>query len=120
MKLIKASFLILLTIITLEGKNLFAGDGTVTAGVSDLSYQLVNEIKDVLKTPLLVYSDRDLNGVVTITAKVEKNGKINFIEVKSENNQLSQNTLTKLNEQNLWTNRNLAGKMFKYDVIYSQ
>lgn len=120
MKLIKASLLILLTIITLEGKSLFAGDGTVTAGASDLSYQLINEIKDVLQTPLLVYSDRDLNGVVTVTAKVEKNGKINFIEVKSDNSQLSKNTLTKLNEQNLWTNRTLAGRIFKYDVIYSQ
>lgn len=120
MKLIKASLLILLTIITLEGKNLFAGDGTVSAGVSDLSYQLVNEIKEVLKTPLLVYSDRDLNGVVTVTAKVEKNGKINFIEVTSENKQLSQNTLTKLNEQNLWTNRNLAGQILKYDIVCNQ
>ncbi|MCB0724987.1 MAG: hypothetical protein KDC73_09785 [Ignavibacteriae bacterium] len=120
MKLIKASLLILLTIIVLQGKNLFAGDGTLTAGASDLNYQLVNEIKDVLKTPLLVYSGRDLNGVVTITAIVEKNGKITFTDVTSDNDQLNKNTLAKLNKQNLWTNKNLAGKIFKYEVVYSQ
>jgi hypothetical protein len=120
MKLIKASLLILLTIVTFEGKNLLAGDGTLEAGASELNYQLVNEIKSVLKTPLLVYSDRELSGEVKVTARIEKNGKISFINVSSDNKQLSMNTYTKLNAQNLWTDKNLAGKIFKYEIIYSQ
>jgi hypothetical protein len=120
MKLIKASLLVLLAIIALEGKNALADDGKVSAGSASLSYQIVKEIKGALETPLLTYSDRDLNGDVTVWAKVEENGKINFIKIKSENPHLGKNTLIKLNELNLWTGKELSGNIFKYKVEYKQ
>lgn len=120
MKLIKASLLVLLTIIALEGKNVFAGDGDISAGSSSLNYQLIKEVKNVLQTPLLKYSDRDLNGVVTVWAKIETNGKINFTRIESENSQLGKNTLTKLNDLNLWTGKDLAGKVFRYEIVFDQ
>ncbi len=120
MKLIKASFLVLLAIIALEGKNALADNGETNSGSASLNYQLVKEIKGVLHTPLLMYSDRDLNGVVTVWAKIEENGKINFTKVESENSQLSKNTLKKLNDLNLWTGKELSGEVFRYQILFNQ
>ena len=120
MKLLKGSLILLLTIIALQGKNALADGGDRSAKTSELNYQLANEIKEVLKTPLLVYSDRDLNGNIEVTVKVEETGKINFLKIDSENISLEKNALTKLNSLNLWTGPDLSGIEFKYEVKFRQ
>ena len=120
MKLLKGSLILLLTIIALQGKNAIADGGDISAKTSELNYQLANEIKNVLRTPLLVYSDRNLTGEAEVTVRVEENGKINFLKIYSDNVSLEKNALNKLNSLNLWTGKELSGTVFKYSVKFTQ
>lgn len=84
----------------------------------ELSYQLVKEVKQTLKTPLLKYKDKDLKGAVSVTVTVGNDGKISFLHIHGVNKDLSANVTSKLNALNLWTDTRLAGKIFKYDISF--
>lgn len=93
-------------------------DGTESDKSSDLSEQIVQEIRSALETPFLKYESKDLSGKVTVYTVVDKNGKIMFAGIKGLNENLNSNVNSKLNSLNLWTSPDYVNKVFKYDIKY--
>jgi len=91
------------------------GTGTKSA---ELNTQIIQEIKEVLRSPYLKFESKDLSGEVKITTSIDKNGKIIFKEVKGLNKNLTENVKQKLNSLNLWASPDYSGKIFQYNLKY--
>ncbi|MBK8981531.1 MAG: hypothetical protein IPM38_04220 [Ignavibacteria bacterium] len=93
-------------------------DGADGDKSTDLSEQIVQEIREALETPYLKYETKDLTGKVTVYTVVDKNGRIMFAGLKGLNEDLISNVNSKLNSLNLWTSPDYVNKVFKYDINY--
>lgn len=85
---------------------------------TELSSQIIQEIKDVLKTPYLKFESKDLNGDVKVITTVSKEGRIIFKEIKGVNEDLMDNVIARLNTLNLWTSPDYSGREFTYFIKY--
>lgn len=85
---------------------------------TELSSQIIQEIKEVLKTPYLKFESKDLNGDVKVITAVSNDGKILFKDIKGLNEDLVDNVIDKLNSLNLWTSPDYSGKEFTYTIKY--
>lgn len=85
---------------------------------TELSSQIIEEIKEVLKIPFLKFDSKDLNGAVKVITTVSKEGKIVFKDIKGVNEDLVDNVISKLNSLNLWTSPDYSGKEFTYTIKY--
>lgn len=104
---------------------LFITTGSVNATtpaseLSELNFQLVNEVKRNVENRLLAFSDKNLLGSAVVTAEVMETGKINFVSVESENSNLKKNVERKLEGLNLWADPKLNGKVFVYTINYKE
>lgn len=86
--------------------------------VSELNLQIKDEVKQILKTPYLKFSDKNLNGEVTVSASISDEGKINFRKIQGINENLISNVIDRLNSLNLWTSPDYSGKTFVYKIDY--
>jgi hypothetical protein len=111
------SLILILSVIFLKPDFARSDPGTGTK-VTELNTQIVQEMKEVLKSTYLRYETKDLNGRATVTATVSENGKIVFTKISGVNENLKESVKAKLNSLNLWTNPEYSGKMFHYHVNY--
>lgn len=88
--------------------------------VEELNQQLVLEVKDVVKIPLLKFRDGNLTGMVRVFIEVDKNGKIIFKEVNGTNKNLVSNVKAKLKSINAWGNPENAGTEFMYYINFKE
>ena len=86
-------------------------------GTSDLTKQYKQEIKTKLSLPVnLKFDDNNLKGFATAYLEVLPSGKINLIRVEGDNNSLNGHVQSKINSINAWTDKELAGKTFRYII----
>ena len=86
--------------------------------VSELNDQIIQEVREVLKTPYLKFESKDLNGNVKVITTVTKEGRIIFKDIKGVNEDLVENVIAKLNTLNLWTSPDYTGREFTYTIKY--
>lgn len=114
---------VLFTILVLSVFFLISGyskaDGGSGNKAAELNAQIIQEVKEVLKSPYLKFESKDLNGYVSVVTEVEKDGRITFKNIKGINEDLVENTIAKLNSLNLWTGTDYSGKEFTYKIKYS-
>lgn len=115
LKLFSASFFICLFFFQTISSKASPVTGTK---VSELNSQIVQEVKEVLKTPYLKFADKNLTGKVQVITVVDKNGKIVFKDIKGINENLVSNIIEKLNSLNLWTSTEYSSKQFSYMIKY--
>lgn len=109
--------LIIISVFLIQPVSLKA-DGVSGNKATELSSQIIQEIKEVLKTPYLKFESKDLNGDVKVITTVSNDGKILFKDVKGLNEDLLENVIDKLNSLNLWTSPDYSGKEFTYTIKY--
>jgi len=86
---------------------------------NDLKYQISNEIKDKLNTPVYIsYTNKDLTGKVSCRMNVGENGKISITEVRSSNKNLNEYVTKKIKTLNLWTGTAYSGKSYTYTINF--
>ena len=96
-----------------------AGPSSLSAGTTaELSYQLGDEIRNVLQVPYLRYSSDNLKGELIVEATVARDGKIIFRGLKSDNDKLRENVYAKLVSMNLWASPDLASTLMRYRVKF--
>lgn len=113
-KISLAVFLIAFLIQTNTAKS----DILTASKTSELNSQIMDEVKEVLKSPYLKYETRNLNGKVSVVTEVTENGKIIFKDITGINENLRESVKAKLNSLNLWTSPVYAGKIFYYKLDY--
>lgn len=91
--------------------------GMGTGNVSTLNYQLYNEIKSIVDSPVSpYYINKYLKGETDIMFNVSENGKVNIIKIKGENETLNNMIVQKIRTLNLWTDKKYAGALFQYKI----
>lgn len=116
MTTLKVLFTLFLSFILITG---FSQAKPISANkTAELNSQIKDEVRQILKTPYLKFLDKNLNGEVTVSASVTKNGKINFKEIKGINENLTSNVIDRLNSLNLWASPDYSGKTFVYKINY--
>lgn len=94
-------------------------DGIHSANkTAELNIQIIQEVKEVLKTPYLKFASMDLNGEVKVVTRINDNGKIIFTDIKGVNENLVSNIVSRLNSLNLWTSPDYSSKIFEYKIRY--
>ena len=118
MTTLKVLFSVLfLSLLFIQPNNTKADAGSGSK-VTELNSQIIQEIKEILKTPYLKFESKDLNGDVKVVSTVSKEGKIIFKDIKGLNEDLVSNVISKLNSLNLWTSPDYSGKEFIYSIKY--
>lgn len=110
--------LAVLTVLFMQPQNSNADPGD-RANTSGLNSQIIEEIKEILKTPYLKFSDKDLNGTVTLSADITPEGKIVFKNISGINENLVSNVMARLNSLNLWASPDFSSNEFTYRIKYS-
>ncbi len=108
---------VLATFIMIHTVDSKASPGTGTK-VSELNSQIVQEVREVLKTPYLKFSSENLTGKVKVITQVRKDGKIIFKNIQGVNENLVSNVIDKLNSLNLWTSTDYSNREFIYEIKY--
>ncbi len=118
MSTLKAIFTIALTLVTVSFAGITKADNLSGNKTADLNLQIVDEIKGTLQTPYLKYASDNLDGEITVIARVSKNGKIEFKYSQGINERLRSSIEAELNSLNLWTSPDYSNKEFKYRIKY--
>lgn len=85
---------------------------------AELNTQIKEEVKTILQLPYLRYSDKNMNGKISVVIEVDNMGKIIFKNLQGLNEDLLFNVKDKLNSLNLWTSPDYSGKVFVYNIKY--
>ncbi|MBS1518531.1 MAG: hypothetical protein JSS91_10640 [Bacteroidetes bacterium] len=118
MKKILTLLMVLTASMLFINPNFSKADGTDKDKSVELSSQIIQEIKEALKTPYLRYESKDLSGEVTFYTTVDNNGRILFTGLKGINENLISNVKSKLNSLNLWTSPDYKDIIFRYRIDY--
>jgi hypothetical protein len=110
-----AIFIIVMLPLTMVKANekLYVSAGTVAS----LNKQLYLELKDVMSLPVnLLYQDREIKGTAYVLIKVDRNGKLEIVNLLADNENLKKIIEGKINSRNMWTDTRYANILFRFKI----